>query len=300
MRAGMAGGGHPVLGALPRSAAIATARAASGPGAGRGDAAIWRAILAEAGAFVAGHVDLDALCARRRGGDPAARASAARLPPARPAHRPGPRCGVFLCLSASSGRLARGRGRDPAVFAAWPMRRPTRRADCCWLPGGYPELHAGRLAAAEPFPRRVCAALPQRARCMANAAATWRWAQALIDSDGHAAPRWRGFWALSPRFETRRMHLGYRLAELHGADARPCAPARGLRGHEFHYSTILDQPDTPLARCRRCRPATAVAETGSSPGPCHRHLLSPDRGGDMTGFVSFVSSGPGDPELADR
>jgi len=62
----------------------------------------------------------------------------------------------------------------------------------------------------------------------------------------------------------RRMHLGYRLAELaaplpgHGAGAR-------LRGHEFHYSTILDQPDAPLARVTDATGA-AVAETGSRRG----------------------------------
>ena len=60
------------------------------------------------------------------------------------------------------------------------------------------------------------------------------------------------------------MHLGYRLAEL-------LAPVPGhatgdrLRGHEFHYSTIIDQPDTPLAKVFDANGAE-VAETGSRRG----------------------------------
>lgn len=56
-----------------------------------------------------------------------------------------------------------------------------------------------------------------------------------------------GLLGLVTSYEKRRMHLGYRLATLdapfpgHGPGAR-------LRGHEFHYSTILAQPDLPLAR----------------------------------------------------
>jgi cobyrinic acid a,c-diamide synthase len=60
------------------------------------------------------------------------------------------------------------------------------------------------------------------------------------------------------------MHLGYRRAELctgmpgHGAGA--C-----LRGHEFHYATILDQPDPALATVRDANGA-AIAESGSRRG----------------------------------
>ena len=57
--------------------------------------------------------------------------------------------------SRSSTRIfstagARRAPRSPSS-PRWPTRRPTRDADCCWLPGGYPELHADTLAAARRF-----------------------------------------------------------------------------------------------------------------------------------------------------
>jgi cobyrinic acid a,c-diamide synthase len=60
------------------------------------------------------------------------------------------------------------------------------------------------------------------------------------------------------------MHLGYRQATL-------LAPAGGqpqgtrLVGHEFHYATISDQPDAPLASVTDATGAP-VAETGSRRG----------------------------------
>ena len=57
------------------------------------------------------------------------------------------------------------------------------------------------------------------------------------------------------------MHLGYRLATL-------AAPIPGhdvgsrLRGHEFHYATILEQPDAPLAHVVDAN-GDPIAETGS-------------------------------------
>ncbi len=56
------------------------------------------------------------------------------------------------------------------------------------------------------------------------------------------------------------MHLGYRRAEpLAGLYAQP------LAGHEFHYATILAQPDAPLARVTDAN-GDAVPETGSRRG----------------------------------
>lgn len=56
-------------------------------------------------------------------------------------------------------------------------------------------------------------------------------------------------------------------------------PGVRLRGHEFHYSTILAQPDTPLAIVRDATGAT-VAETGSRRGHATGtffHLIAEDR-----------------------
>ena len=70
-----------------------------------------------------------------------------------------------------------------------------------------------------------------------------------------------GLLGLETSYQKRRMHLGYRQARL---TARlPGLPeGTALRGHEFHYATILDQPDAPLAQVRDANGAE-VPETGS-------------------------------------
>lgn len=87
-----------------------------------------------------------------------------------------------------------------------------------------------------------------------------------------------GLLGLETSFAQRRLHLGYRLAELvvpmpgHRVGAR-------LRGHEFHYSTIVAQPDTPLAAVRDAT-GTVVVETGSRRGNTTGtffHLIAEDQ-----------------------
>ncbi|MFZ1727921.1 MAG: cobyrinic acid a,c-diamide synthase, partial [Albidovulum sp.] len=86
---------------------------------------------------------------------------------------------------------------------------------------------------------------------------------ALIDKEG-LRHEMAGLLGLVTSYERRKMHLGYRLAELE-------APVPGydthtrLRGHEFHYSTIVEQPDRPLARVCDAN-GDAVPETGSRRG----------------------------------
>ena len=85
--------------------------------------------------------------------------------------------------------------------------------------------------------------------------------EALIDKDGIRHPM-AGLLGLVTSYEKRKMHLGYRLATLR--QAIPGHPAgSALRGHEFHYSTILSQPDVPLADVTDANGET-VPETGST------------------------------------
>ena len=57
------------------------------------------------------------------------------------------------------------------------------------------------------------------------------------------------------------MHLGYRHAPLSAPMPGHPAGAR-LRGHEFHYAFVIEQPDAPLAHVVDATD-TAVPETGS-------------------------------------
>ena len=100
---------------------------------------------------------------------------------------------------------------------------------------------------------------------------------ALTDAEGvnHAMT---GLLGLETSFARRRMHLGYRLAELAASIPGYQAGAH-LRGHEFHYSTIVSQPDEPLAVVRDATGAM-IAETGSRRGSVTGtffHLIAEDR-----------------------
>jgi cobyrinic acid a,c-diamide synthase len=100
---------------------------------------------------------------------------------------------------------------------------------------------------------------------------------ALIDAQG-TRQEMTGLLGLETSFATRRMHLGYRLAELSDDMPGHEAGAR-LRGHEYHYATILSQPDPALARVRDAN-GVDVAETGSRRGHVSGtffHLIAEDR-----------------------
>ena len=86
---------------------------------------------------------------------------------------------------------------------------------------------------------------------------------ALIDKQG-TAHRMAGLLGLVTSYETRKFHLGYRRATLK-APMPGHAAGTALRGHEFHYSTILEQPDAPLAAVTDAD-GTPVPETGSLRG----------------------------------
>ena len=79
-------------------------------------------------------------------------------------------------------------------------------------------------------------------------------------------------------YEKRKFHLGYRRAEL-GAAIPGFAAGSALRGHEFHYSTIIEEPDEPLAAVTDAD-GNPVPETGSIKGSVSGtffHLIAEDR-----------------------
>ena len=82
----------------------------------------------------------------------------------------------------------------------------------------------------------------------------------MVDAAG-ARHQMAGLLGLETSFQKRRMHLGYRVARLNAPTAGHAGQTR-LRGHEFHYATILSQPDPALAEVCDAN-GEAVAETGS-------------------------------------
>jgi cobyrinic acid a,c-diamide synthase len=259
IRDGMAEAGLPVLGVLPKRAAIAMPERHLGLVQAEEQPAL-QALIAEAAALMREGVDLDALIAAA-----GSRAPATRATPAGGTRPPGQR--IALARDAAFSFVYphllhgwRAAGAEVLPFSPLGNEAPDPSADVCWLPGGYPELHGATLARADRFRsglRAFAETKPVHGECGGYMAM----GEAIVDKDGMRHPM-AGLLGLVTSFEKRKMHLGYRSATL--AQAMPGHPPGSLlRGHEFHYSTILSQPDAPLAQVTDATGAT-VAETGST------------------------------------
>ena len=259
VRAGMAQAGITVFGALPRHATITMPERHLGLVQAIEHPAL-EPLLAEAARFVAAHVDLDAIFAAARPG-PALTGATATVTP------PGQRIAMaqdaaFSFVYPHLIAAWRAAGAEVLPFSPLSDQAPDPAATCCWLPGGYPELHAGALSAAAHFRAGItafAATKPVHGECGGYMAL----GTALIDAAGQSHEM-TGLLGLVTSYQKRKMHLGYRLATLAGPLPGHAAGTR-LRGHEFHYSTIITQPDTPLASVTDAD-GMPVAETGSRRG----------------------------------
>jgi cobyrinic acid a,c-diamide synthase len=142
----------------------------------------------------------------------------------------------------------RAAGAEIVSFSPLADEPPPSDCDLCWLPGGYPELHAGRLAAASRFHqglRSFAETRPVHGECGGYMAL----GESLIDASG-AAHAMAGLLGVETSFEKRRMTLGYREARI-ASDCALGTAGSVLRGHEFHYATIVAAGgDDPFAFVR--------------------------------------------------
>jgi cobyrinic acid a,c-diamide synthase len=253
--------GMAVVGALPRHAPIALPERHLGLVQAE-ELMRLDGLIAEAARLVAECVDLDAVLRLAECAWTAPLTNAApRMTP------PGQR--IALARDAAFSFIYphvlegwRAAGAEIIPFSPLADEGPDESADVCWLPGGYPELHAGRIAANSRFRdglRGFAQAKPVHGECGGYMVL----GEGLTDAK-RTRHEMTGLLGLETSFAKRRMHLGYRRAEL-AADMPGHAPGKQLRGHEFHYATILAQPDPPLAAVRDAN-GTEVAETGSRRG----------------------------------
>ncbi|MCP3467735.1 cobyrinate a,c-diamide synthase [Bradyrhizobium sp. CCGUVB23] len=266
--------GIAVFGALPRHAEISLPKRHLGLVQAEEQAEIGT-LIDEAARFVSEHVDLDAV--RRAASAWSAQPATIGLNVTPPGQLIAlARDAAFSFVYPHMLEAWRAAGAEILPFSPLADEGPDASADVCWLPGGYPELHAGQLAVNARFRERMrdfAETRPVHGECggyMVMGAA-------LTDADG-ARHEMLGLLGLETSFAKRRMHLGYRLAEL-AAPMPGRQPGARLRGHEFHYSTILAQPDVPLAIVRDATGAV-VAETGSRRGHATGtffHLIAEDR-----------------------
>ena len=135
----------------------------------------------------------------------------------------------------------RAAGASLHPFSPLADEAPDPGADAVFLPGGYPELHAGTLAAATRFGEGMRAAADRGAWIYGECGGYMVLGEGLRDADGrdHAM---LGMLPLSTSFAERRLHLGYRRIELRRTTPLGAAGS-WLRGHEHHHATIVHEGD---------------------------------------------------------
>ncbi len=242
--------GLPILGSLPRDPALALPERHLGlvQAGEQHDLAVRIAAAAD---VIERHVDLDAFAALARRPLPRPDAGPARLLPP-----PGQRIALaqddafsFMYPHLLQGWRAAGATIIP--FSPLNDESPGEDCDACWLPGGYPELHAGRLAAASSFLgglRHFATTRPVHGECGGHMVL----GTALVDAEG-TAHAMAGLLGHVTSFAARKLHLGYRRARI-AADG-PLGPAgTWIAGHEFHYASILEPGgDAPFAAIEDAR-----------------------------------------------
>ena len=226
----------PVLGAIPRDASLALPERHLGLVQAREHPAL-AGHLAALGDMAERYIDLDAVLAESSlQPSPFGRGlgeGRAALPP------PGQRIALaqdsaFTFTYPHLLAAWRAAGAELRPFSPLADEAPPDDADCCWLPGGYPELHAPALAAAARFRtglHRFAATRPVHGECGGYMAL----GATLTTADG-VLHQMTGLLDHATSFAKRTLHLGYRRATLPGGGV--------LRGHEFHYAT--EQPGTAV------------------------------------------------------
>ena len=152
---------------------------------------------------------------------------------------------AFTFLYPHLKRQWREAGAEILPFSPIADEGPDASCDICWLPGGYPELFAGQLAAASQF-RTSLARFAQTGPVHGECGGYMVLGEALEDADG-VTHTMTGLLSHATSFAKRKMNLGYRQAKI--AQTGPLGRAGDvLRGHEFHYASVIDAGrDTPFA-----------------------------------------------------
>ncbi|MGA0531435.1 cobyrinate a,c-diamide synthase [Hansschlegelia sp. KR7-227] len=237
LRQGCAAARVEVFGALPRSAELKTPSRHLGL-VQAGELAGLSALLAAAAGLVAAHVDLGRLEAVARPFT-RPRPTAAALAPAVPPFGRRIALASDVAFRFAYPHMLEGWRAAGAViheFSPLADEAPIAGSDAVFLPGGYPELHAGALAAAARFRSGMLAAAKAGVAIYGECGGYMTLGEGLTDADG-ARHEMLGLLPLETSFAARRLHLGYRDATL-AADG-PLGPSGArCRAHEFHYATV--------------------------------------------------------------
>ncbi|GAB5377370.1 MAG: cobyrinate a,c-diamide synthase [Acuticoccus sp.] len=246
LREALARGGVACLGALRRDAALALPSRHLGLKQAR-EAADLATRIATIADRVEASCDMDAVAALLDGPSvtPAARPAdaAAPLPPlAQSIAIASDDAFSFVYTHIMDGW--RAAGAELSFFSPLAGEAPPPGSGAVFLPGGYPELFAGRLAATRAWADGLAARAAEGALIYGECGGYMALGEGLVDGEGERHEM-AGLLPVTTSFTAPRRRLGYRVLSQAGG---PLAawPAR-LRGHEFHYAGV-DTEGPPLFR----------------------------------------------------
>ncbi len=168
----------------------------------------------------------------------------------------------------------RAAGAEVSFFSPLADEGPGADADAVFLPGGYPELNGGVLAAAEFFKASMRDAATRGARIYGECGGYMTLGKGIIDKDG-ARHEMLGLLPLETSFAARKLHLGYR--SLNTIDT-PWLPTE-INAHEFHYATTAEEGAAPRLFSAKDAEGTDLGAMGLKVGQVagsFAHIIAPD------------------------
>ena len=192
--------------------------------------------------MIATQLDLDALVAGLP--DVAASHAASERHPAPTADRV--RIGVakdaaFCFYYADNLDLLQAAGAELCFFSPLADGKLPEGLDGFYFGGGYPELHAAALADNRSLRQEIRALSRAGMPIYGECGGFMYLCREMGDTAGSVFPM-VGCLPYATRMLTRRKALGYREVTLTG-DTLLGPAGRVLRGHEFHYSALVDEPE---------------------------------------------------------
>jgi cobyrinic acid a,c-diamide synthase len=230
----------PVLGCLPRHAALLIPERHLGLHTAAERAEEVSTFLAQAAELVAQHIDLDRLWAIAHSAPAMELWDTLEPLPQKPLTRIAvARDEAFCFYYEDNFDWLRAAGAEPAFFSPLHDEALPDGIGGLYLGGGYPELYARQLAANQPMIRAIREAAGARLPIYAECGGLMFLTESITDLDGEAHPM---AGVVPGRAQMAgRLTMGYRLVEA-VRDTPLLVRGGQTRGHEFHYSDWVDRP----------------------------------------------------------
>lgn len=162
----------------------------------------------------------------------------------------------------------REEGAEISFFSPLADEAPDPAAEAIFLPGGYPELFADRIAAAGKFKSALQTAASVNKAIYGECGGFMTLGNSLTDRDGKSHEM-AGLLPVDTSFAAPKLHLGYRNARLIESGTLGVSNQR-FAAHEFHYASITNAGKAPplfsIADARGRELEAAGARVGSVSG----------------------------------